>query len=255
MENSPVRRPHFFFTTAPMPCPYMEGRMERKIVTELAGPDAGALHDTLSRSGFRRSHSIAYAPACPSCTACTPVRVVVRDFARNRSFRRTWNSNADLYGRMVPPRATAEQYRLFSAYQACRHSGSDMALMSFYDYRAMVEDSPIETHLVEFRDHQGKLTAVCLMDKMDDGVSGVYSFFDTSRSRRGLGTFIILWMIETARTLELPYVYLGYWIAESPKMSYKKRFTPLEVFTGNGWHLLDEKTGAPRPPVLQPFSP
>lgn len=233
----------------------MEGRLERKIVTELAGPDAGVLHDTLSRSGFRRSHSIAYAPACPSCAACTPVRVVVRDFSRNRSFRRTWNKNAELSGRMVPPRATAEQYRLFSAYQASRHSGSDMALMSFYDYRSMVEDSPIETHLIEFRDKQGKLVAVCLMDKMDDGVSGVYSFYDTTRNGGSLGTFIILWMIETARNLDLPYVYLGYWIAESPKMSYKRRFSPLEVFTGNGWRLLEENAGNPDRAAHHPFSP
>lgn len=235
MENSPIQRPHFFFTTAPMPCPYLQGRMERKIVTELMGPDARRLHDTLSRAGFRRSHSIAYAPACPGCNACVPVRVVVDGFRFKKSFRRTWRANQDLTPRQVPARATAEQYRLFAAYQESRHAGSDMALMGFYDYRAMVEDSPIDTSLVEYRDDSGRLIAVCLMDRMDDGLSAVYSFFDPAEKRQGLGTYVVLWLIEQARRENLPYVYLGYWIGESHKMAYKIRFQPLEGFTADGW--------------------
>lgn len=238
MENSPIRRPHFFFTTAPMPCPYIDGRMERKIVTELVGPEARRLHDTLSRAGFRRSHSIAYAPACPGCSACVPVRVGVAAFRRKKSFKRTWNANQDLTAMVVPARATAEQYRLFAAYQESRHAGSDMALMGFYDYRAMVEDSPIDTALVEFRDGHGRLIAVCLMDRMDDGLSAVYSFFDPQEDRHGLGTFMILWLVEESRRLDLPYVYLGYWIRDSRKMSYKIRFQPLEGFTPDGWNSL-----------------
>lgn len=235
MEHLPIRRPHFFFTTAPMPCPYLDGRMERKIVTELVGSDARQLHDSLSRAGFRRSHSIAYAPACPGCTACVPVRVVVAELEMKKSFRRTWKANGDLRARAVEARATAEQYRLFNAYQELRHTGSDMALMGFYDYRAMVEDSPIDTSLIEFRDGDGTLIAVCLMDRMDDGLSAVYSFFADAPERQGLGTFMVLWLVEEARRLGLPYVYLGYWIAESRKMSYKKRFQPLEAFTPDGW--------------------
>lgn len=238
MESSPIRRPHFFFTTAPMPCPYLDGRMERKIVTELVGQDARRLHDSLSRAGFRRSHSIAYAPACPGCNACVPVRVVVDGFRLKKSFRRTLKASDDLTARIVPARATAEQYRLFNAYQERRHAGSDMALMGFYDYRAMVEDSPIDTQLVEFRDRDGRLIAVCLMDRMDDGLSAVYSFFDPAEDRQGLGTFMVLWMIERARQEGLPYVYLGYWIAESRKMAYKIRFQPLEGFTPEGWYPL-----------------
>lgn len=241
MENSPIRRPHFFFTTAPMPCPYIDGRMERKIVTELVGPEARRLHDTLSRAGFRRSHSIAYAPACPGCNACIPVRVSATAFDMKKSFRRTWRINQDLTATIVPARATAEQYRLFAAYQESRHSGSDMALMGFYDYRAMVEDSPIDTALVEFRDGQGRLIAVCLMDRMDDGLSAVYSFFDPNEQRHGLGTFMILWMIREAERQGLPFVYLGYWIRDSRKMSYKIRFQPLEGFTPEGWNPVPEK--------------
>lgn len=239
MDHSPIRRPHFFFTTAALPCPYIGGRMERKIVTELSGPDAVRLHDTLSRAGFRRSHSIAYAPACPGCSACVPVRVVVKDFSPNRSFRRTMRVNADLTATIAPARATAEQYRLFRNYQEHRHGGSDMALMGFYDYRSMVEDSPIDTNLLEFRSADGTLIAVCLIDTMDDGLSAVYSFFDTEQpQRQGLGTYIVLWLINEAKRRSLPFVYLGYWISDSPKMSYKIKYAPLEAFGAGGWSAL-----------------
>lgn len=236
MEHSPIRRPHFFFTTAPMACPYLDDRLERKIVTELTGPDARLLHDSLSRSGFRRSHSIAYAPACEGCSACVPVRVVVDDFEASRNLRRAEKSNQDLYVTIAPAKATAEQYRLFSHYQKSRHGGSDMALMGFYDYRSMVEGSPIDTNLVEFRDAEGTLVATCLMDAMDDGLSAVYSFFDTDSPRRSLGTTMVLWMIAEAKRRGLPYVYLGYWIAESRKMAYKTKFSPLEGFSKQGWN-------------------
>jgi|GEM_PF-943246 len=151
MDHIPLKRPHFFFTTAALPCPYLPGRLERKIVTELNGPDSESLHEALSRAGFRRSHSIAYTPACPGCQACVPVRIVVNKFNPNRTMRKVATHNAGLIARMVPARATAEQYKLFSRYQESRHNGGDMALMGFYDYRSMVEDSPIDTFLLEFR--------------------------------------------------------------------------------------------------------
>ncbi|MBF0394785.1 MAG: arginyltransferase [Alphaproteobacteria bacterium] len=239
MDHIPLKRPHFFFTTAPLPCPYVAGRLERKIVTELAGPDAEILHEALSRAGFRRSHSIAYTPACPGCNACIPVRIVADEFEPARAMRRVWRANSHLEAREVPARATAEQYRLFSRYQDSRHSGGDMALMGFYDYRSMVEDSPIDTFLVEFREPGGRLVAVCLTDRMSDGLSAVYSFFDPDLAAMSLGTCMILWLIEETRRRNLPYVYLGYWIAESRKMSYKARFRPLEAFGPGGWKVLD----------------
>lgn len=235
MEHSPIRRPHFFFTTASMPCPYVPGRVERKIVTELVGQDSVRLHDSLSRAGFRRSHSIAYAPACPGCSACVPVRVDIAGFLLNKGLRRTVRCNQDLVATIVPAKATPEQFRLFSTYQEKRHAGSDMALMGFYDYRAMIEDSPIDSSLVEFRTPEGRLISVCLMDAMDDGLSAVYSFYDTSESRQGLGTLMVLWLIGEAKQRGLPYLYLGYWIADSRKMSYKVRFRPLEAFSRGQW--------------------
>jgi arginine-tRNA-protein transferase len=240
MDHIPLKRPHFFFTTAPLPCPYIPGRLERKIVTELNGPDAEVLHEALSRAGFRRSHSIAYTPACPGCNACIPVRIVVDSFVADRTMRKIAKANADLTVGKVAARATAEQYRLFSRYQESRHSGGDMALMGFYDYRSMVEDSPIDTFMVEFRQPDGTLLAGCLADRMSDGLSAVYSFFEPALAPRSLGTFVVLWLIDEARRLGLPYVYLGYWIAESRKMSYKSRFRPLEAFGPNGWRALED---------------
>lgn len=239
MDHIPLKRPHFFFTTAPLPCPYVAGRLERKIVTELAGPDAEVLHEALSRAGFRRSHSIAYTPACPGCNSCVPVRIVVDQFQPKRTMRKIWRASQDLIGERVPARATAEQYRLFSRYQDRRHSGGDMSLMGFYDYRSMVEDSPIDTFAIEYRDAHGILRAVCLTDRMSDGLSAVYSFFEPDWADRSLGSFIILWLIEEAKRANLPFVYLGYWIPESRKMAYKARFAPIEAFGPNGWHALN----------------
>lgn len=241
MDHIPLKRPHFFFTTAPLPCPYLAGRLERKIVTELSGPDAEVLHEALSRAGFRRSHSIAYTPACPGCNACVPVRIVVAGFQPQRTLRRVVRANRDIIAAEVPARATAEQYRLFSRYQDSRHSGGDMALMGFYDYRSMVEDSPIDTFIGEFRSPDGVLRAICLIDRMSDGLSAVYSFFDPDWSHRSLGTFVIVWLIQEAARQRLPYVYLGYWIEESPKMSYKSRFSPLEAFGPGGWRPLEHE--------------
>ena len=176
MTYKPPRRPQFFYTTAPLPCPYLAGRTERKVVTEITGPDADALHDRLSRAGFRRSHNIAYAPVCPSCQACVPIRIPVAslparphaapDRARQR---RRWRASR------CRARATAEQFQLFQRYQQARHGDGDMATMSFYDYRAMVEDTPIETFIVEFRDPDDRLVGACLADRLGDGLSAVYS--------------------------------------------------------------------------------
>ena len=218
----------------------MAGRTERKVVTEITGPDADALHDRLSRAGFRRSHNIAYAPVCPSCQACVPIRIPVATFQPDRTLRRIARANALLEGFEVPARATAEQFQLFQRYQQARHGDGDMATMSFYDYRAMVEDTPIETFIIEFRDPDDRMVGACLADKLGDGLSAVYSFFAPGLEKRSLGTYAILWLIERARALGLPYVYLGYWVPESRKMAYKSRFRPSEVLMGGAWRMLTD---------------
>jgi arginyl-tRNA--protein-N-Asp/Glu arginylyltransferase len=238
--NRPVElRPHrFFMGTRALPCPYIPGRVERKVVTDLATPNAMNLYDNLSRAGFRRSHSLAYRPACPGCTACVPVRIRVEDFDWSRSFRRITNRNADLTTRDMAGHATMEQYRLFTRYQRSRHSGGEMSSMSFRDFRAMVEDSPIDTRIIEFRDPEGSLVAVMLADRQMDAMSAVYSLFDPELDKRSLGTYMVLWLIKQAEANNLPHVYLGYWVEESPKMSYKTRFRPLEGLTPDGWKTL-----------------
>jgi arginine-tRNA-protein transferase len=224
-----------FFATASVPCPYLPGRAERKLVLELAGSDAPTCYDELSRAGFRRSHRFAYRPACRACAACVPVRVAVARFAHSRSTRRVRNANADLMGVAAPARASIEQFRLFLAYQHSRHRDSDMATMRYGEYRNMVEDTAVRTGLAEFRDRDGTLVAASLIDRLDDGFSAVYTFYDPALPQRSLGTWCILWLIEECRRQRLPYVYLGYWIAESPKMAYKARFPALERLANGAW--------------------
>jgi len=238
--QSRTRRPQFFYTTTPLPCPYLPGRTERKIVTELTGPDSEVLHDRLSRAGFRRSHNIAYSPVCPGCRACIPIRVRSAEFLANRTQRKIMARNADLDVRAVPARATAEQFALFQHYQQSRHAGGDMAAMGFYDYRAMVEDTPITTGIVEFRDATGRLLGACLTDWLSDGLSAVYSFFAPEEDRRSLGAYAVMWLLAEAVRSGQPYVYLGYWVADSRKMAYKASYRPAEVLIQGNWQLLGE---------------
>jgi arginine-tRNA-protein transferase len=233
--HRPAKRPQFFYTTAALPCPYVAGRTERKLVAELGGPEAEAQHDRLSRAGFRRSHNIAYAPVCPGCQSCVPIRILASRFTPDRTQRKLERINSDLSVHEMPARATAEQFALFQRYQQERHGDGDMAAMGFYDYRAMVEDTPITTALVEFREPSGRLLACCLTDWLADGLSAVYSFYDPAQPRRSLGTAAILWLVARARLAGMPYVYLGYWVPESRKMAYKARFVPSEVLAGGTW--------------------
>lgn len=247
MKHQPIHDTRFFFATAPLPCPYVPGRIERRVVTELLGRDAAALHDGLSEAGFRRSHNIAYAPACPSCQACRAVRILVPRFVPSRSQRRIWKRNADLSVMEAAPIATDEQYAVFSAYQDSRHGDGEMAKMDFRDYQALIEDTPVETSLVEFRDKDRTLVAACLMDRVENGLSAVYSFFDPKSHQNSLGNYMILWMIERAGGLGLKYVYLGFWIADCPKMSYKSKFKPLETLSTEGWYIHEEEDSTADP--------
>jgi leucyl-tRNA---protein transferase len=224
-----------FFATSPVTCPYVPDRAERKLVVELVGRDSALFYDDLSRAGFRRSHRFAYRPACRGCSSCVPVRIAVDRFRHTRSTRRIRNINLDIAGRLIPARATPEQFGLFAGYQRSRHSDSDMASMTYGDYRGMLEDTPVRSAIAEFRDASGSLVAASLIDLLDDGVSAVYSFYDPQQPKRSLGTWSILWMVEQCQRQGQPYVYLGYWIADSAKMAYKARFPALERLTSGAW--------------------
>ena len=212
--------------------------MERKVVTDLSGKDSDNLYLRLSRAGFRRSHGLAYRPACPDCQSCVPVRIDASGFEWSKSFRRTRRANGDLLATDLGPIATVEQFRLFYRYQHSRHGGGEMAAMSFDNYRAMVEDTPVQTRVVEFREPSGELVGAMLCDRMEDSYSAVYSFFDPDQGARSLGTYMVLWLVERSVEQALRHVYLGYWIAGNGKMAYKARFRPLEQLLDNRWRTL-----------------
>ncbi len=237
-EQFATRLPKFY-QTAPAPCPYLPGKMETKVFTRLAGETARSLNDILTHAGFRRSQSMAYRPTCAHCQACVSVRVVVDAFECSRSFQRVLHKNRDLQSETVDPWASEEQFALLRRYLDQRHTGGGMSDMTMFDYVAMVEDSAVETHLVEYRHasgpRAGDLAAVALTDLLGDGLSMVYSFYNPEEDWRSLGTYMVLDHIEQARARGLPYVYLGYWIEGSRKMAYKARFTPLEGRMPAGW--------------------
>ncbi len=248
MTREPRDAPQFYLT-APSPCPYLPGREERKVFTHLIGRRSVALNDTLTQSGFRRSQTIAYRPACESCRGCVSVRVVVDDFKPSRNMRRILERNDDLIGNPIPSRPSSEQYGLFRSYLDTRHADGGMADMSVLDYSMMVEDSHVDTRLFEYRRRgpdsringrgTGPLIAVALTDILADGLSMVYSFYDPGQVDRSLGTFMILDHIERARRMGLPHVYLGYWVEGSKKMAYKARFLPQERLGLEGWDRIE----------------
>lgn len=247
--TAPFRFPRFF-VTSPAPCPYLPGRTERKVFTELSGGNAVELNDALGRIGFRRSQNVAYRPSCQSCSACISVRVRTEDFAPSASQRRTLRQHDDLIVDARSPWATEEQYALLTQYLGSRHPDGGMADMSEQDYAGMVEHSPVESCVVEYRERNadgtpGRLVGACLTDRQGDGLSMVYSFFDTGPgARSGLGTFIILDHIIRAGRAGMPYVYLGYWIEGSGRMAYKTKFRPIERLGPKGWVDFDPETMA-----------
>lgn len=238
MRHNPVTDIRFFFTTQPLGCPYLANKVERRLVTELSGRDAVEMNDRLSLSGFRRSHTVAYIPACDNCNSCVSVRIPVRKFKPSKSQRRILNRNLDITVNELPAIATAEQFELFKSYINTRHGEGDMALMDYYDYVALLEDTPVRTSIAEFRNVDGRLLGCCIIDKVSEGLSAVYSFYTNDEGRRSLGTYTILWLIGQARDFGLSHVYLGYWVSKSPKMDYKKNFFSLEGYSDKGWTLI-----------------
>jgi arginine-tRNA-protein transferase len=230
-----------FYVTAPQPCPYLDGRSERKLFTALQGDNAERLNDALSKQGFRRSQNVLYRPSCAECTACFSARIRVADFEPSRSQRRTLRRNGDLKRVATSPWATEEQYDLFRRYLDSRHSDGGMADMDIFEFAAMIEETPVKTRVVEYTappaadGGKRRLTAVCLTDVLDDGLSMVYSFYDPERAGDSLGTYIILDHVAIARRSGLPYVYLGYWVPGSRKMGYKAKFNALEIYKGGRW--------------------
>jgi arginyl-tRNA--protein-N-Asp/Glu arginylyltransferase len=238
-----------FFLTAPSPCPYLPGRFERKVFAHLPLSEGATANDSLSQVGFRRSQNIAYRPACEACEACVSARIPVADYACSRSERRILERNTDLSRHLVEAEATIEQFDLLRRYLLARHAQGGMAEMGWPDYVAMVEDTAVRTHMVEYRgpskdNGPGDLIACALVDQLADGYSLVYSFYEPGLSRRSLGSFIILDHVVQASLLAIPHVYLGYWVPGSEKMAYKARFDPIELLRARGWTRMTDRDRA-----------
>lgn len=234
-----------FYVTAPQPCPYLEGRLERKLFTALQGDTADKLNDALSKQGFRRSQNVLYRPSCAECSACMSARIDVSKFTLTRSQKRILKRNERLRRRATSPWASEEQYDLFRDYLDQRHATGGMADMDMFEFAAMIEETPIRTRVVEYADTEDShiLKAACLTDILEDGLSLVYSFFEPSLEKQSPGTFMILDHIALAQELGLPYVYLGYWVPGSPKMGYKARFSGVEIFRAGEWSPLGDPDG------------
>ncbi len=232
-EHFPGRKLRYYLTI-PGPCPYLPDQEERKVFVHLPPLEAINVNDQLSGIGFRRSQNIAYRPACQSCRACQSVRIPVRDYIPTRSDRRVLKANSDLSKAFVEAEASREQYELLQRYLKARHPDGGMMDMSWPDLVAMIEDTLVRTHLIEYRIDE-TLVACVLVDALNDGLSLVYSFYDPDMMSRSLGRYIILDHVDQALRAGYDYVYLGYWVKDSPKMDYKARYQPLEGLTDLGW--------------------
>jgi leucyl-tRNA---protein transferase len=237
-----------FYVTAPQPCPYLDGRVERKLFTALQGDEAQLLNDSLSKQGFRRSQNVLYRPSCAECAACLSARIRVADFGPSRTQRRILKRNSHVSRTATAAWATEAQYELFRDYLESRHADGGMADMDIFEFAAMIEETPIRSRVVEYsrpdpETGRPDLVAVCLTDVLDDGLSMVYSFYDPGAPQLSLGTYAILDHVKIAREAGLPYVYLGYWVPGSSKMGYKSRFAGLEIYKSGRWQPLGDPAG------------
>ena len=236
-NDAPLQKIQFYATT-PYSCGYLPGKLAQSLIAAPHHLIDANTYNGLIQLGFRRSGKFAYRPHCKNCNACVPVRIPVREFKPTRSQRRARKQHQDLVVSIIPLCYSDEHFELYQAYQLARHSGETSEQDTSEQYRNFLAQSNVESIFVEFR-LAGVLKMVSVVDIVRDGISAVYTFYDASDAACSYGTFNILWLIEWAQQLNTEYLYLGYWIAESPKMAYKKNFTPQEGLIDGEWSMLD----------------
>ncbi|MBT9589582.1 MAG: arginyltransferase [Thiobacillus sp.] len=237
LTEPPLQRIQFYLT-ASYDCSYLPGQQARSQVATPTHLIEGGAYSALIRAGFRRSGQFTYRPHCEECQACVPVRVEVDRFVPNRTQRRCLKRNQHLSARFFPLDFKDEHYALYRAYLGSRHAGGGMDKDGPEQYTQFLLSSNVDTVMVEFRDGE-MLVMVAVIDQVQNGLSAVYTFFDPAREQDSLGVYGVLWQIELARRLEIPHLYLGYWIGESRKMAYKKQYAPLEGLIDGRWQVLD----------------
>lgn len=234
--DPPLQRIQLYVST-PYPCGYLDGRQAQSLIAAPHHLIGSRVYSELIQNGFRRSGKFAYRPHCESCNACVPVRVPVELFQATRSQRRAWKQHENLSAEVLDLHYSEEHFHLYRAYQSARHPGGGMDADDAEQYRGFLAQSNVETALVEFRE-QDQLRMVSVVDRVRDGLSAVYTFYDPTPGA-SYGTYGVLWLTEYCRQLKLPHLYLGYWIAESRKMAYKRGFQPLEALVEGAWQVLE----------------
>ena len=237
MRHSLPKTPQFY-VTAPQECPYLDNRVERKLFTALSGPGSEVLNDALSKQGFRRSQNVLYRPSCADCSECLSARIPTENYEFSKSEKKIFRRNKILKRSIKSPIATEEHFELFKSYVLCRHEKGGMAGMDEYEFTSMIEETSVETFLCEYSvmsEDESRLVAVSLTDRINDGLSMVYSFYDPSMNKLSLGKYMIIDHVNLAREQKLAYLYLGYWVKGSKKMNYKSQYSPLEVFSNGAW--------------------
>ena len=230
-----------FYVTTPYKCGYLPNKLAQSLIASPQHLIDAKIYSGLIQQGFRRSGKFAYRPHCQNCRACIAVRLILNQFTPTRSQKRAYKQHADLTARIMPLHYSQQHYALYASYQSLRHhdESADQVKTQPKDdeeqYRQFVCQSNVESLMIEFRDANNQIKIISVVDIVQDGVSAVYTFYDALQSKSSFGTYAIMWLADWAKNLNLPYLYLGYWIQDSPKMAYKQAFNPQEKLIDGEW--------------------